>query len=259
MNEKHPLKHTNSTHTIQLEDAMQQTIRLEYGVTELRRLYQKNAGIALGLALIIHLFFLGGYFLITAFFAGDVPRERVIYIDVTKLGPPPTMRNSTAVPAVSVASSTRPSEGRPIPVPEAEISPDATIASQEELARNVGPDLGIDGGDVVFEGEVKVDEDLPPADFKPVEKYPVPLTTVAPEYPEIARRAGIEGTVWVKIWVTKEGKVKTAQVVKSDAEIFNQAAIDAAMQWRFTPAVMNNGPVAVWVSIPFKFKLNQIR
>jgi len=63
--------------------------------------------------------------------------------------------------------------------------------------------------------------------------------------------------VWVKIWVDKEGKAKKAQIIKSDAELFNQAAIDAAMQWVFTPAVMNNGPVAVWVSIPFKFKLNQ--
>jgi hypothetical protein len=27
------------------------------------------------------------------------------------------------------------------------------------------------------------------------------------------------------------------------------------MQWVFTPAIMNNGPVAVWVAIPFKFKL----
>jgi len=44
--------------------------------------------------------------------------------------------------------------------------------------------------------------------------------------------------------------------LKSDAELFNQPAIDAAMKWKFTPAIMNNGPVAVWVSIPFKFRLN---
>jgi outer membrane biosynthesis protein TonB len=41
--------------------------------------------------------------------------------------------------------------------------------------------------------------------------------------------------------------------------LFNEVAVAAAMQWVFTPAVMNNGPVAVWVSIPFKFKLNQAR
>jgi len=44
-------------------------------------------------------------------------------------------------------------------------------------------------------------------------------------------------------------------VLKSDAEIFNEPAVEAAKQWLFTPAYMNNGPVAVWVSIPFRFKL----
>ena len=114
------------------------------------------------------------------------------------------------------------------------------------------------GGPVAIQNDVNID-DGPPPDFVPVEKQPVPVKNPPPLYPEIARRAGVEGTVWVKIWVDKEGKAKKAQILKSDAELFNQAAIDAAMQWVFTPAVMNNGPVAVWVSIPFKFKLSQGR
>jgi len=31
--------------------------------------------------------------------------------------------------------------------------------------------------------------------------------------------------------------------------LFNQPAVEAAMKWKFTPAIMNNGPVSVWVSI----------
>ncbi|MDP1994988.1 MAG: energy transducer TonB, partial [Ignavibacteria bacterium] len=61
--------------------------------------------------------------------------------------------------------------------------------------------------------------------------------------------------VWVKILVSKEGKPKKAVVVKSDAEIFNQSATDAAMKYSFTPALQNNKPVAVWVVVPFKFEL----
>jgi TonB family protein len=68
-------------------------------------------------------------------------------------------------------------------------------------------------------------------------------------------RAGLEGTVWVKIWVDRGGRPRKAIVQKSDAEIFDQPATDAAMQWIFTPAMMKNGPVSVWVSIPFRFKL----
>ena len=46
-----------------------------------------------------------------------------------------------------------------------------------------------------------------------------------------------------------------AALLKSDAEILNQPAIDAAMQFVFTPAMQHSGPVSVWVSIPFKFNL----
>jgi TonB family protein len=49
------------------------------------------------------------------------------------------------------------------------------------------------------------------------------------------------------------------EVVKTDSELFDQATIDATMKWVFTPAVMNNAPVAVWVTIPFKFKLQNER
>jgi TonB family protein len=97
---------------------------------------------------------------------------------------------------------------------------------------------------------------MPPPDFVPVDKQPVPIKNPAPVYPVIARRAGIEGTVWVKIWVDETGKVRKAQVIKTDKDILNQSAINAAIQWTFTPAILNGKPVAVWVSVPFKFKLN---
>lgn len=96
-----------------------------------------------------------------------------------------------------------------------------------------------------------------PDDYVPVEKQPQPIAghMPPPMYPEIAKRAGVEGVVWVKVWVDKQGAVKKVVVLRSDAEIFNQAAIDAAKQWSFTPAVLKGSPVDVWVSIPFKFKM----
>ena len=103
-------------------------------------------------------------------------------------------------------------------------------------------------------GEI-IEDDCLSADFVPVEKNPVPVKQIAPDYPEIARRAGVEGTVWVSVCVDKEGKVKRARISKSDAEIFNQPSIEAAMKWVFTPAIMNNSPVEVRVSVPFKFTL----
>jgi periplasmic protein TonB len=242
---------------------MKRSLAIEYGITELRHLSERNAMIALGLALVFHVIMLGGYFGLTALLGEEPERKIVIILDPTKLGPPPSLINTTALPAVSVASSsTKVSKGIPVPVPESEINADATIPTQEDYTRNAGPDPGFDaaGNDnVVFQPGVIIDENEPPPIFRAVEKQPVPITTMMPVYPEIARRAGVEGTVWITMWVTKEGKVKTVGVQKTDAEILNQAAIDAALQWVFTPAVMNNGPVAVWVSIPFRFKLNQMK
>ncbi|MFA6457494.1 MAG: energy transducer TonB [Bacteroidota bacterium] len=99
-------------------------------------------------------------------------------------------------------------------------------------------------------------EEKEPASFTAVEKEPIPIESPSPIYPEIARRACIEGTVFVKMWVTREGRVKKAEIYKSASPIIDQAAVNAALSWKFTPAVMNNGPVSVWVTVPFRFRLN---
>lgn len=233
----------------------------KYGAYELRGLYRRYATQAVILASILHFMGIGAYYGAVYLTTEDEPVYTVRIMKYSDLGPPPSITNSQAAPAVSVsAPSAKPTVGTPVPVPDAEISPEATIATQTEL-QQIGPvtDPNAAGtGPVAIQNDVSIDEG-PPPDFVPVEKQPVPVKSPPPAYPEIARRAGVEGTVWVKIWVDKEGKAKKAQILKSDAELFNQPAIDAAMQWVFTPAVMNNGPVAVWVSIPFKFKLNQGR
>ncbi len=97
----------------------------------------------------------------------------------------------------------------------------------------------------------------PPPDFIPVDKQPVPILNPAPHYPDSARRSGMEGTVWVKIWVDEQGKAHQAEVLKSDNDIFNTPTIEAALQWTFQPARLHDKPVAVWVSIPFKYKLSK--
>lgn len=97
--------------------------------------------------------------------------------------------------------------------------------------------------------------DVPPPDFIEVEKEPAVISKKDPVYPELALRAGIEGKVWVKVWVDTKGRARMVSVLKSDNEIFNHSAIEAAKQFVFTPAYLHGNPVSVWVSIPFKFKL----
>lgn len=229
-----------------------------YGMRELRGLYQRYASIALIVAIVFHLAVIGSYYLAGYFAAEEEPTMTVRIMKYSELGPPPSITNTEAAPQVQVSVPVaKPTVGVPVPVPDAEVNPEQTIATQKELSEISTPTTGTGegSGDVQIQQDINIDEE--PADFVPVEKQPVPVKVVQPAYPDMAKRASLEGTVIVKIWVDKEGKAKKAVVVKSDSEVFDQPAIDAAMQWVFTPALMNNGPVAVWVSVPFRFRLSK--
>lgn len=232
---------------------------MHYGMRELKGMYQKYASLALGIAVALHFLVIGSYYLVGYLSREDEPIATVRIMKYSELGPPPSITNTEAAPQVAVSVPVaKPTVGIPVPVPDAEVNPEQTIATQQELSAVQSPTIttGAGTGQVEVKQDIKIEDEDPP-DFVPVEKLPVPVKQVQPEYPEIARRAGVEGTVWVKILVDKEGKSKKAVIMKTDAEIFNEPAIKAALQWVFTPAMMNNGPVAVWAAVPFRFKLNK--
>jgi len=88
-----------------------------------------------------------------------------------------------------------------------------------------------------------------------VEELPEVITKIPPEYPDLARSAGVDGVVQLQALVGKDGKVKDVKVMKG-VEMLNDAAVKAVRQWIFKPALSNNKPVAVWVAVPVRFSLN---
>jgi protein TonB len=230
------------------------------GSIEFKQKLRKYTSWALFIAAGIHGLLLLAYWGSVWWESLEEPPQRTIRImKYTDLGPPPSIAGSANVaPSVSVASPTaKPSVGVPVPVPDAEVSPDQTLATQQEMSTQgaVGEGSG-EGGAVEIEDDLNI-EDQPPPDFVPFQKGPSIVKRVDPAYPEIARKAEIEGKVWAKVWIDKEGKIRQVVIIKSDSEIFNQAVIDAVNKWTFTPALMSTGPVAVWLSLPFVFKLNK--
>ncbi len=230
-----------------------------YGAAELKQVYQQNMfrGVAIGVLVVSAV--VGAYYVPDLLAGEEPPPQRMIRImNYTDLGPPPSITQTAAAPSVAMAANAvKPNIGIPVPVPDAEVNPEQTFATQQELSQATSPvsEGTGSGGGVAIQPDLKIEDNEPPPDFVPYEKEPTVVKKVEPKYPEIALRAGLEGNVFLKVWVTKEGKVKEAVIIKSDAEIFNQAAKEAAIQWVFTPAVMQKGPVAVWVSIPFRFRL----
>ncbi len=102
-------------------------------------------------------------------------------------------------------------------------------------------------------GEDEEEEEI--LEFYMVEQKPELVHQVAPVYPEIARKAGLTGKVFLKFLVDKTGRVSNVTVLKGQ-EIFRQAAIDAILQFRFKPAQQNDKPVSVWMTQPISFRLN---
>src|SRR5262249_22699101 len=101
-------------------------------------------------------------------------------------------------------------------------------------------------------------DDLPKfGDYVYVKELPEAITKVPPEYPDIARGAGVQGTVTVQALVGKDGRVKDTKVVKTDGAMLNMAAVRAVQQWIFKPALdEHDAPVAVWVAVPVQFTLH---
>lgn len=76
------------------------------------------------------------------------------------------------------------------------------------------------------------------------------------KYPEIARKAGIEGKVIVHVLVNEKGVVERTKILKSLGHSgCDQAAVKAIRSVKWKPALQRDKPVKVWVAIPVIFKL----
>ena len=86
-------------------------------------------------------------------------------------------------------------------------------------------------------------------------KQPELIKKVEPQYPEIARKARIQGVVILEAVITKEGSVEGVKVLRALHPILDQAAVNAVKQWRYKPALLNNRPVKVYFTVTVKFTL----
>ncbi len=74
-------------------------------------------------------------------------------------------------------------------------------------------------------------------------------------YPEMARKAGIEGRVYVKFIINEQGNVIDPTVVRGIGGGCDEAALDAVKKAKFVPGMQRGRPVKVWYTIPIVFQL----
>ncbi len=93
--------------------------------------------------------------------------------------------------------------------------------------------------------------------FWKVEVKPQPISIPQAEYPEKARKAGIEGQTVVYALIDTNGSVADVRVLKASGNAdLDRAAAAAAREAKFRPARQHDKPVRVWVSLPFRFRLD---
>lgn len=174
---------------------------------------------------------------------------------VITLAPPPTIEPLPALPAQPIAPRVSPPvAARPVPVPDASAPPEQLIASQDDLRQANPGDVRADAGGGVTLAP-PADEAVPGVkDFVYYDEPPAVVTQVVPVYPDLAREAGVDGTVLLRVLVGRDGRVKDVHVDRSIA-LLDEAAVAAARRWVFTPALSNGHPVMVWVAVPVRFSL----
>lgn len=96
--------------------------------------------------------------------------------------------------------------------------------------------------------------------FMAVEDMPEPIGGLAAiqrsvVYPEIARRAGVQGRVYVLAYVNELGEVTRVEIIRGIGAGCDEAASRAVMNARFIPGKQRGKPVKVRVSIPIRFEI----
>ncbi len=83
------------------------------------------------------------------------------------------------------------------------------------------------------------------------------LSNPAPAYPSAARRAGEQGTVTLRVLVTRDGLPSRVEIEKSSgSKNLDAAARDSVWGWRFVPARQGTDPIESWVLVPVVFRLD---
>ena len=79
---------------------------------------------------------------------------------------------------------------------------------------------------------------------------------IAPPYPELARRARVQGSVVLECVIDERGRVRDLRVV-SGHPLLADAAAEAVGAWTYTPTTLNGQAIAVILNVTVKFELER--
>ncbi len=109
-------------------------------------------------------------------------------------------------------------------------------------------------------GKIPMKEDTEETYYVAVDEMPEPIGGMKSIqekilYPELAKRAGIEGRVFVLAFIDETGNVADAKVIRGIGAGCDEAALEAVKQTKFSPGKHKGELVKAQVAIPIQFKL----
>lgn len=172
-----------------------------------------------------------------------------------KIDSKPTNKSIEVVKVVDIPETHQKKRLPPLPRPSVPIETEDEDVPDDVTIADTELDLDAPVVDIPrpIKNDVEIEEEI--LEFWIVEQKPELIQRVNPVYPEMARRAGLQGQVLVAFIVTREGRVTEPRVLKGP-EIFRAAALEAARQFRFKPARQNDRAIAVRMTIPIRFRLH---
>jgi protein TonB len=85
-------------------------------------------------------------------------------------------------------------------------------------------------------------------------KLPTRIRDVPPVYPDIARKARVQGVVILEAIIGVDGRVEHARVLRS-VPLLDQSALNAVQSWEYTPTLLSGRPVPIIMTVTVQFRL----
>jgi protein TonB len=157
--------------------------------------------------------------------------------------PMPRIEKQSAPPATPREKSSPPPEA-----PEASDSQTIATPSSETPSPSQSETPGV--------ADAKPEPAPPTAEIAPPAFNATYLQNPAPRYPLMARRNGEQGTVTLRVLVTREGLPARVSIERSSGSSqLDGAALETVKTWRFVPARQGQESIEAWVLVPIVFRL----
>ena len=239
-----------------------------YGLTDADPATRKRHGVALPASMALHTAAAIAIALVPLLLADALPEPdggtRAFFVEPIAAPPPPP---PPPPPAANAAAATR-------VAPKATAAPAGFVAPIEvptEIKPEEGLDLGgIEGGVAGgVEGGVPggvvggvvggLPDAPPPPPVRPVRvggdvREPRKLVDVAPVYPALAMKAGVQGVVIIEATIDPRGRVASTTVLKG-VPVLEEAALEAVRKWVYTPTLLNGVPTPIIMTVTLRFVL----